>query len=240
LYFINLMHFDKIHNKGQARLFKNEYLEYLTKTHPLVIWGMYLPLIVFMLYFCAAELSFTALQTGLFFLAGMVLWSLFEYTIHRFVFHFFAESERAKKMVYIIHGNHHEFPRDKERLFMPAVPSLLIASVIFCIMYGFAYLAKSTGVVFAFFPGFLMGYLIYGSMHYAIHAWNPPFKWMKPLWRNHHLHHYKNVELGFGVSSTLWDHVFGTMFDLKKEKEDKEKVQELMFNGSISKKQLQQ
>ena len=68
-------------------------------------------------------------------------------------------------------------------------------------------------------------------MHYAIHAWNPPFKWMKPLWRNHHLHHYKNVELGFGVSSTLWDHVFGTMFDLKKEKEDKEKVQELMFSN---------
>jgi sterol desaturase/sphingolipid hydroxylase (fatty acid hydroxylase superfamily) len=35
--------------------------------------------------------------------------------------------------------------------------------------------------------------------------------------------------MGFGVSSTLWDHVFGTMFDLKKEKEDKEKVQSLMF-----------
>ena len=71
---------------------------------------------------------------------------------------------------------------------------------------------------------------MYGSMHYAIHAWNPPFKWMKPLWRNHHLHHYKNEHNGFGVSSTLWDHIFGTMFDLKNEKEDKEKVKELMFN----------
>ncbi|RYF96294.1 MAG: fatty acid hydroxylase, partial [Chitinophagaceae bacterium] len=36
------MQFEKIHNKGQAQLFKNHYLEYLTKTHPLVIWGMYL------------------------------------------------------------------------------------------------------------------------------------------------------------------------------------------------------
>jgi len=52
---------------------------------------------------------------------------------------------------------------------------------------------------------------------------------MKGLWRNHHLHHYKHSDMGFGVSSTLWDHVFGTMFDLKKEKEDKEKVKELMF-----------
>ncbi|HAO05295.1 MAG TPA: fatty acid hydroxylase, partial [Chitinophagaceae bacterium] len=36
-------------------------------------------------------------------------------------------------------------------------------------------------------------------------------------------------ENGFGVSSTLWDNVFGTTFNLKKEKEDKEKVKELMF-----------
>lgn len=82
---------------------------------------------------------------------------------------------------------------------------------------------------FIFFPGFLFGYLLYGSIHYAIHAWNPPFKWMKPHWRNHHLHHYKNEHMGYGVSSTLWDHVFGTMFDLKQEKEDKEKVKELMY-----------
>jgi sterol desaturase/sphingolipid hydroxylase (fatty acid hydroxylase superfamily) len=52
---------------------------------------------------------------------------------------------------------------------------------------------------------------------------------MKPLWRNHHLHHYKDDHKGFGVSSTIWDRVFGTMFDLKKEKEDKEKVKELMY-----------
>ena len=123
---------------------------------------------------------------------------------------------------------------------MPAVPSLLLAATVFSFMYLLAFSFGVSVYVFAFFPGFLIGYLIYGSMHYAIHAWNPPFKWMKPLWRNHHLHHYKNVELGFGVSSTLWDHLFGTMFDLKKEKEDKEKVQELMFKKNIPAKQLQQ
>ena len=40
------MEFEKIHNKGQAQLFQNQYLEYLTKTHPLVIWGMYLPVLI--------------------------------------------------------------------------------------------------------------------------------------------------------------------------------------------------
>ncbi|MGC4100591.1 sterol desaturase family protein [Ferruginibacter sp.] len=223
------MKFEKIHNKGQARLFKNQYLEYLTKTHPLVIWGMYIPIIVLMLYYSGAVKNFSAIRIIITFLGGMFFWSFFEYCIHRFAFHFVAESERATKFVYIIHGNHHEYPRDKERLFMPPVPSLILASTIFASLFLIFSLFNSSAYVFSFFPGFIIGYLMYGTMHYAIHAWNPPFKWMKPLWRNHHLHHYKNDHMGFGVSSTLWDHVFGTMFDLKKEKEDKEKVKELMF-----------
>jgi len=223
------MKFDKIHNKGQARLFKSQYLEYLTKTHPLVIWALYIPMIFFMLYYSIAILEMRAGMILLVFLSGMFFWSFFEYMIHRFAFHFIAESERATKIVYLIHGNHHEYPRDKQRLFMPPVPSIILATVVFTSMYFIASLIGITTVVFAFFPGFMLGYLMYGTMHYAIHAWNPPFKWMKPLWRNHHLHHYKEQGKGYGVSSTLWDHVFGTMFDLKNEKDDKEKVRDLMF-----------
>ena len=223
------MHFEKIHNKGQARLFQNQYLEYLTKTHPLVIWGMYVPVIGFLLYFSYATKGFSVGQLAIVFIAGMLFWTFFEYLIHRFAFHFVSENPRTQKFVYIMHGNHHEYPRDKERLFMPPVPSLILASIIFSGQYGIATLFELQAYVFAFFPGFMLGYLIYGTMHYAIHAWNPPYKWMKPLWRNHHLHHYKNEHQGFGVSSTLWDRVFGTMFDLSKEKEDKEKVKELMF-----------
>ena len=219
------MHFEKIHNKGQARLFQSQYMEMLTKTNPIVIWGMYIPIIGFMLYkgFNSAEIS--ALKVSSIFVGGMLFWTLFEYIMHRFAFHHLAESQRAKKFVYIIHGNHHEYPRDKERLFMPPVPSLIITAVLFSLYY----LIMGNYALF-FFPGFVLGYLLYGSMHYAIHAWNPPYPWMKPLWRNHHLHHYKNDHQGFGVSTTLWDRVFGTMFDLKKEKEDKEKVRELMHN----------
>jgi sterol desaturase/sphingolipid hydroxylase (fatty acid hydroxylase superfamily) len=229
------MEFEKIHNKGQARLFKNQYLEYVTKTHPLVIWGMYIPVVSFMLWFSNARAGITTGKTAIVFLAGMFFWSLFEYILHRFVFHFVAESERGKKIIYILHGNHHEYPRDKQRLFMPALPSLIISSTLFSIFFGVFKLAGIQQNVFAFFPGFLIGYLLYGTMHYAIHAWNPPFKWMKALWRNHHLHHYKQDHRGFGVSSTLWDHVFGTMFDLKNEKEDKAKVQALMFTKATSK-----
>jgi sterol desaturase/sphingolipid hydroxylase (fatty acid hydroxylase superfamily) len=218
------MHFDKIHNKGQAQLFKSQWLEMFTKTHPLVIWGIYLPIIGGLLYYSTVALGFATGRIILTFIGGMFFWTFFEYLMHRFVFHFVAENSTAQKIIYVLHGNHHEYPRDRERLFMPPVPSLILASAIFAIMY----LVMGWNVAM-FFPGFVFGYLMYGTMHYAIHAWNPPYKWMKPLWRNHHLHHYKNDHRGFGVSITLWDHVFGTMFDLKNEKEDKEKVSQLMF-----------
>lgn len=201
------MKFDKIKNKGQARLFENRYLEMLTKTHPLIIWGMYLPVIAFMLYHARTAVGYTYLQMALLFGGALLSWSLFEYVMHRFIFHLVSENPRAQKIIYTLHGNHHEYPRDKQRLFMPPVPSLIIASILFGAMH---FLLNNAA--FIFFPGFLLGYLIYGSLHYAIHAWNPPFKFMKPLWRNHHLHHYKSDEKGFGVSTSLWDRVFGTFF----------------------------
>lgn len=219
------MKFDKIHNKGQARLFQSHYVEMLTKTHPFVIWGIYLPLIIFLVISSYYKFNFAPVYIAMVFLGGVLSWTFFEYLMHRFAFHFIADNPRMQRFIYVLHGNHHEYPRDKERLFMPPVPSLIIASLFFSLFYSL--LGTS---VFMFFPGFLLGYLMYGTMHFAIHAWNPPYKWMKPLWRNHHLHHYKNEHQGFGVSTTLWDRIFGTMFDLKKEKEDKEKVKELMHN----------
>ncbi|MEJ7912968.1 MAG: sterol desaturase family protein [Chitinophagaceae bacterium] len=218
------MKFEKIHNKGQAQLFESPALEQLTKTHPLFIWGIYLPVVLGFPFYAASQLGFTGGRIALLFTLGALSWTLFEYIMHRWVFHMVGDSPRATKIIYIMHGNHHHYPRDRERLFMPPVPSLILASFIF----GGLYLAMGTNV-FVFFPGFMLGYLMYGSMHYAIHAWNPPVKWMKPLWRNHHLHHYKDEAKGFGVSTTIWDHAFGTMFDLNKEKEDKEKVKDLMF-----------
>jgi sterol desaturase/sphingolipid hydroxylase (fatty acid hydroxylase superfamily) len=218
------MRFEKIHNKGQARLFQNPALEFFTKTHPLVIWAIYLPVVLGFPYYAFAHLDFTGRDVALWFFVGMASWTFFEYIMHRWVFHMVAESAKAQRIIYVLHGNHHHYPRDRERLFMPPVPSLIISSTLFVLM--FVLMGRSA---FVFFPGFLLGYLMYGTMHYAIHAWNPPFKWMKPLWRNHHLHHYKNEGRGFGVSTTIWDRVFGTMFDLKKEKEDKQKVKDLMF-----------
>ncbi|HET8574357.1 MAG TPA: sterol desaturase family protein [Edaphocola sp.] len=199
------MEIDKIKNKGQARLFKSEYMEMMTKTHPIVIYSMYFPVIFFLPYYghFFQELSWGRIAWV--FIAGIFVWTFLEYILHRFVFHMTSENPRIKRIAYTMHGVHHEYPRDRERLFMPPIPSIIAASLFFCLFY----LIMGWNAL-AFFPGFMLGYISYGSMHYAIHAFKPPH-WLKALWRNHHLHHYKYPELGFGVSSVLWDHVFRTI-----------------------------
>lgn len=205
------MDLQNINNKGQARIFNNEILEGLSKTRPWVIYAIYIPLCCALLLRSYTHLGFSISLIVTLFLIAMFSWTLFEYIAHRYLFHFNASSSLGKRIVYIFHGNHHEYPRDKERLFMPPLPSILAALVMFCLFYGMSLLITGTGnYAFIYFPGFISGYLIYVSMHYAIHAFAPP-KLMKGLWRNHHLHHYKYPEKGFGVSSTLWDRVFKTM-----------------------------
>lgn len=196
-----------IKNKGQARLFHSGILEMLSKTHPVVIYSIYFPLIAFMLWYGAAHYGYSPLREAGLFLGGLLFWTLFEYIMHRYVFHMVAESELGKKFSYTMHGVHHEYPRDKDRLFMPPVPSVIISSIVFGLMF-----LVMGWQALAFFPGFIFGYMLYASMHYAIHAYAPP-KFMKALWRNHHLHHYKTPDKGFGVSSVLWDVVFGTVPD---------------------------
>jgi sterol desaturase/sphingolipid hydroxylase (fatty acid hydroxylase superfamily) len=44
-----------------------------------------------------------------------------------------------------------------------------------------------------------------------VHAYPPPGNFFKALWINHSVHHYKDGEAVFGVSSPLWDYIYGTM-----------------------------
>jgi len=199
------MYIEKIKNKGQAQLFQTQMMENLTKTHPLVIYSIYIPVVLLALYYGASYKGISKEKEAILFISGVFFWTLFEYMMHRFLFHMKVIRNGAQKIIYTMHGVHHEFPRDRERLFMPPVPSIVVSSLIFLLFYGLM-----GWMALAFFSGFLIGYLLYGSMHFAIHAFAPP-KFLKALWRNHHLHHYQTDDKGFGVSSILWDIIFRTM-----------------------------
>lgn len=197
-------------NKGTQQLFKNPVLEKLTRTHisvPLIIFSIYsIGLLVWSVQNTSLSVGTTV---GMFFL-GILAFTWVEYMMHRYVFHMKTYSEFRAKLQYTIHGVHHEFPKDKDRLAMPPLLSVTIATILLLlfrlVMGDFA---------FAFLPGFLVGYAAYLAIHYMVHAFPPPKNVFKALWVNHGIHHYKDGDLIFGVSSPLWDYIYGTMREKK-------------------------
>ncbi len=194
-------------NKGRKQLFKNPLLERLTRTHiaiPISIFVLYsISLLVYSIY---SVQTLTATQTGLFFFIGLLAFTLVEYVMHRFLFHIGTSTKKREKFQYTLHGVHHEYPKDKERLAMPPVMSITIST-------GLLFLFKlfMGPKVFAFLPGFLVGYAGYLVMHYVQHMFKAPKGFFNSWWANHAVHHYKDQTKAYGVTSPFWDHVFGTM-----------------------------
>lgn len=196
----------KPQNKGTKQLFENPILEKLSRTH------ISIPLIIFfsysggLLYWNVKNTSLSPLTTIILFFIGLIAFTWVEYNMHRYVFHMKVYTEVRKKLQYTIHGVHHEFPKDKDRLAMPPLLSITIATILLLL-----FKVAMGDFVFAFLPGFLVGYASYLSVHYMVHAFPPPKNFFKALWVNHSVHHYKDGEVVFGVSSPLWDYIYGTM-----------------------------
>jgi len=94
---------------------------------------------------------------------------------------------------------------------MPPLLSVTIATTLVVVAQG---LIKEYS--FSALAGFLVGYAAYLFVHYIIHAYSPPKNFLKAIWKNHVLHHYKDGEISFGVTSPLWDYVYGTNTSPKK------------------------
>jgi sterol desaturase/sphingolipid hydroxylase (fatty acid hydroxylase superfamily) len=188
------------------QLFNNKLLERLSRTHILVPISILGCFSIFLLYWTVTrKLLPVSTTVGLFFF-GLLLFTLVEYLIHRYVFHMAPTSKRKEELAYNFHGVHHEFPKDKDRLAMPPLVSATIVTLLFLI------LRYTIGVyVFSFLPGFVIGYCAYLGVHFIVHAYQPPKNFFRHLWINHGIHHYKDDERAFGVSSPLWDYVFRTM-----------------------------
>lgn len=196
----------KPQNRGTKQLFQNPILEKLSRTHisvPLVIFFSYASAL---LYWSVTYTSLSAGTTVVMFLLGLISFTWVEYNVHRYLFHMKADTEKRANAQYTMHGVHHEFPKDKTRLAMPPVLSITIATILLLL-----FRLALGDLVFSFLPGFLVGYAAYLSVHYMVHAFQPPRNVFKALWVNHAVHHYKNGEVVFGVSSPLWDYIYGTM-----------------------------
>jgi sterol desaturase/sphingolipid hydroxylase (fatty acid hydroxylase superfamily) len=190
-------------------MFKSGLLEGLSKVHFTVPLYIYVPTVGFFVY-----KSFSQGISGLTFIAymalGLAVWTATEYVLHRFIFHYIPKQKWALRLHFIFHGVHHDFPRDKMRLVMPPSASIPLAILFYSL---FALLIKDKASLHAFFPGFLIGYLIYDMLHYAMHHHNFKSGLMKRVKQHHMLHHYQDATKGFGVSSAIWDKVLRSDFN---------------------------
>ena len=199
-------------SQSSVRMFKSDFFEVLSKVHYLVPVIIFLPVILFCAYWSLFNVEMSFLNFIGYFLLGLFVWTLTEYVMHRFVFHYAPPDKPwAQRLHFIFHGVHHDYPSDSKRLVMPPSVSIPLATGFFFL---FKYILPE-GDVYAFFPGFMIGYLFYDMTHYAIHHFNFKGNIWKKIKQHHMLHHYQDPDKGYGVSSPLWDKVFRSDFNKK-------------------------
>ena len=204
---------DKNKDPVSIRLFKSDFLEFFTHISPVTILALWVPVTLLLLgrAWLQAVPGIFPWHIPLGFLSGLVLWTLGEYTLHRFLFHYPAKTPRAERIFFLFHGVHHAQPQDKTRLVMPfpvSIPLALVFYGLFTLVLGV--LLRSPAWVDPLVAGFMVGYLVYDLTHYATHHFAMRTGYAKFLKRYHMAHHYKDPQTRYGVSSPVWDWVFGT------------------------------
>ncbi|NXO36678.1 FA2H hydroxylase, partial [Locustella ochotensis] len=209
------------------RLFHSDFLEFLSKTAWYVVFMVWTPVVLYLSW-----VSYTSLAQGntrlfssftteysipvhkyyfpFIFLLGMILWSLLEYLIHRFVFHMKppASNYYLITLHFLLHGQHHKSPFDSSRLVFPPVP----ASLVIGFFYGVLRLLLPAVLGLSVFVGGLCGYVIYDMMHYYLHYGSPrKGTYLYGLKAYHVKHHFEHQRSGFGISTRFWDYPFRTL-----------------------------
>lgn len=197
---------DRPDNSGSAHMFENPLLEKLSRTHILVPITLFFLVSSVCLYYAVTTTNINLWSGTLVLLLGIFAFTFVEYMMHKHFFHMEPDTPIKDKLQYSVHGVHHDYPKDKDRLAMPPFVSaayVLIFYAVFNLIMG--------DFTLYFLPGFLFGYSAYLGVHYVVHAFQPPKNFLKVLWVNHAVHHYKDPDVAFGVSSPLWDYILGTM-----------------------------
>jgi sterol desaturase/sphingolipid hydroxylase (fatty acid hydroxylase superfamily) len=191
------------------RIFRNGFLESLSKVHYSVPLIIFIPIISYFMY-RALAVTYTNLFT---FIAscvlGLLAWTLTEYIMHRFVFHFEPKSAVGKRLHFLFHGVHHDYPNDAMRLVLPPSISIPLATGFYFLFHALLPVTYMDG----FFAIFLTGYLVYDISHYALHHSKFNNRFWKKLKHHHMQHHYADPTKGYGVSSALWDKIFRSDFE---------------------------
>jgi len=190
--------------RASPPMFESRLLDACSRVHPVVPVLIFGPAIVVLAAWSLANESF--LVTIALTIAGYALWTLFEYWLHRIVFHFEPDHGIGARLHWIIHGIHHEHPNDPLRLVMPPAVSVPLAAIVF----GLLYLAFGADHAPGLGAGFFAGYLVYDMLHYYLHHFTPRGRLGRMLRERHMRHHFQDDTRGFGISAPYWDEIFRT------------------------------
>jgi dihydroceramide fatty acyl 2-hydroxylase len=193
------------HSAG--RMFENPLLEWGSRIHPATPFVVYLPLVVGLLTWALLRGVTTPAPAVALFAVGWVTWQLMEYGLHRGLFHWEGSGPLTRRLHAIIHGYHHTYPDDGQRLVMPLGASVPLAVVI----GGGLRLLHAPAFTLPFFAGLVTGYLSYDFIHYRVHHGGLPGAWGKALRSRHMAHHFNTPDKNFGISMMWLDVVFGTL-----------------------------
>ena len=185
-------------------LFQQRWLERLSHVHPATPLVLYTPVIGWFGWHAVRAHGWWT-TAGLA-VVGVLLWTLVEYVLHRWVFHYEPRSAWGQRLHFLMHGVHHAYPRDSTRLVMPPAVSVPLA-LLFVGLFRWSAGAWADGLS----AGFAIGYVAYDTIHFATHHLPMPGAFGRALKAYHLRHHYADDDRGFGVSSPLWDVVFRTM-----------------------------
>ena len=195
------------------RMFENDFIDGFSRIPFWIVPVIFVPITIGLLYWSLALVGVPWYAAALQFAAGFVTWTLAEYWLHRMFFHWEPKTWWGPRMHFIIHGVHHQWFQDRMRLVMPPAVALALGVLFFGGYYGLALLAAPVLAptwVTAFFAGKVVGYMNYDLTHYYLHHGKPTLSFYTKLRHHHNNHHHVNHDRKFGVSFTLWDHVFGT------------------------------
>jgi sterol desaturase/sphingolipid hydroxylase (fatty acid hydroxylase superfamily) len=133
-------------------------------------------------------------------ISGAASWTLVEYLLHRFVLH-------RMPLIADLHHAHHATPR--AYLGTPTWVSLPVLAGVFFVP---VWRLFSLNVAFGAISGFIGGWLWYGLVHHVIHHRRPRRLAMalRGASHRHLLHHSPHLSGNFGVTTAIWDYVFGS------------------------------
>lgn len=145
---------------------------------------------------------------------GVFVYSLVEYLMHRFLYHWEPENKFIRFITADVgrhHMRHHREPSD----YKAAINAVQTPVIILC-----SFMATWVFVMPEPIEGFWLASVLAGSMnyiaqeliHFGTHHMPMDNRLLAIVKRHHMLHHYREENSNFGLFWTFWDRLLGTAY----------------------------